>query len=281
VQDGPEAHLGLGAWVVLTGMSSTDLGQGFRDPRPRIRFVLVNTSHPGNIGAAARAMKTMGLRQLYLVNPKTPLNAEATARASGANDVLVAATVCHKLDEALGDCVLICGTSARSRHLPWPQLEPREAAREVARQAGCGAVAVVFGGEHSGLSNTELERCHFLVSIPTGEEYRSLNLAAAVQVIAYEILLAARVPMTGEGPHADYATAQEMEQLYAHLRKTLVSIGFLDPANPRHLMRRLKRLLVRARPDKVEVSILRGILTAAQRLVQPARALGDKGNDVE
>lgn len=235
-----------------------------------IRVVLIGTSHPGNVGATARAMKTMCLDQLYLVKPQRYPCAEATARASGANDLLDRARVCANLDDALADCGLVIGASARLRTLAWPQLDPRQAAehiREASRQA---PVAVLFGRENSGLTNEELERCHYLMHIPGNPEYNSLNLAAAVQVVAYEIMMAAlahdaAAPQTRVEEERDFASAAESEAFYAHLEQVLVEIGFLDPAQPRFLMRRLRRLFVRARLDKNEVNILRGILTAARQ----------------
>jgi TrmH family RNA methyltransferase len=248
-------------------------------PRPGVpagvRFVLVGTTHPGNIGGAARAMKTMGLRQLYLVAPKVYPSAEATAWASGADDVLATAAVCSDLDQALAGCVLVVGTSARSRRLPWPELEPRAAAEELVRVARAAPVAVVFGRERSGLSNEELDRCHFLVSIPTDQAYPSLNLAAAVQVLAYELLLAARGAPEAAGLVPKYAAAEDLERLYRHLEETLVALGFLDPENPRQLMRRLRRLFARARLEETEVAILRGILTAAGQGVRRRGSGGD------
>ncbi|NNG11712.1 MAG: tRNA (cytosine(32)/uridine(32)-2'-O)-methyltransferase TrmJ [Halobacteria archaeon] len=232
-----------------------------------IRVILLNTSHPGNIGAAARAMKTMGLEDLRLVNPKQFPHAEATARASGADDLLARAGVYTRLEEALQGCRLVIGASARARSIPCPILDPRECARQVRTESEHGPVAVLFGCERSGLSNAEMDRCHALVRIPASDAYSSLNLAAAVQVICYE-LFAAHV--TSEAPEGDADAdhgpvgADEMERFYEHLERTMVELGFLDPANPRQLMRRLRRLFNRARPDENEMNILRGILTAAQ-----------------
>ncbi|HWQ95415.1 MAG TPA: tRNA (cytosine(32)/uridine(32)-2'-O)-methyltransferase TrmJ [Gammaproteobacteria bacterium] len=231
-----------------------------------IHIVLVNTSHPGNIGACARAMKTMSLSGLYLVHPKVFPSAEATARASGADDLLAGAQVFETLDAALAGCGLVIGASARQRTIAWPELTPHECARQVIEQCARAPVALVFGREHSGLTNSELERCNALVRIPSNPDFSSLNIAAAVQILAYEIMLenlesAPEVPGDDAGP----ATAAEMEQLYTHLEQALTDIGFLDPANPRQLMRRLRRLFNRARLDKIEINILRGILTAAQR----------------
>ncbi|MEJ2687494.1 MAG: tRNA (cytosine(32)/uridine(32)-2'-O)-methyltransferase TrmJ [Gammaproteobacteria bacterium] len=232
-----------------------------------IRIVLVNTSHPGNIGAVARAMKTMCLEQLYLVGPKTYPSAEATARASGADDLLARARVCDTLDEALAGCSLVAGASARSRAIPWPLIDPRACAARLAARSASGPVALVFGREQSGLSNEELDRCQLLVQIPSNPEYGSLNLAAAVQVLAYELLQAHRDgPQDTDGASMEHppATVDELEGFYRHLERTLVSLEFLDPDNPRHLMRRLRRLYHRAALDRNEVNILRGILSAIE-----------------
>ncbi|NOX92619.1 MAG: tRNA (cytosine(32)/uridine(32)-2'-O)-methyltransferase TrmJ [Gammaproteobacteria bacterium] len=235
----------------------------------RVRVVLVDTSHAGNIGAAARAMKNMGLTRLYLVNPKQFPHADATARASGADDVLARVTVCTTLDEALVGCHLVMGASARLRNLSVPLLDPRQCAAKVLSEASGAGVecALVFGREHSGLTNDELGRCHHLVHIPTNPEYSSLNLAAAVQVLSYELRVATsseQVEVAGENAEA-LASADDMERFYVHLQQTLETIGFLDPKNPRIMMQRLRRLFNRARPDEVEMNILRGILTAAQK----------------
>lgn len=235
----------------------------------RVRIVLVETSHPGNIGAAARAMKVMGLSRLYLVRPKVFPHAEATARASGADDLLSGARVCGSLEEALSGSNLVLGASARLRALPWPLLDARAAAlHSVAAALGTQEVALVFGREHSGLSNEELEHCHYLLHIPTNADYSSLNLAAAVQVVSYEL----RMALLGEQPLAadagDYAGADELESFYGHLEQTLIDIGFLDPANPRQVMRRLRRLYNRARTERTELNILRGILTETGKRIR-------------
>ncbi len=235
---------------------------------PNIRIVLIGTTHPGNIGAVARAMKTMCLDHLYLVNPQRYPCAEATARASSANDLLARARVCTTLDEALGDCTLVIGASARLRAMTWPQLDPRQSAALLFKESQHTHVALIFGREHSGLTNEELDRCQYLMHIPGNPEYNSLNLAAAVQVAAYEIMMGSLViSETDPGfevEDMDYASGEETEAFYAHLEETLVDIDFLDPDNPRHLMRRLRRLFNRVRLDKNEVNILRGILTATR-----------------
>ncbi len=234
----------------------------------QIRIVLVETSHPGNIGAAARAMKTMCLERLLLVNPPEFPHTEASARASGATDILERAQVVANLDEALAGCVLVAGTSARQRALGPPALTPRECVHELMAVSAEQDVAVVFGRERIGLTNEETDRCHYLVHIPANPEYGSLNLAAAVQVIAYEFMLANTVLQ----PQADEtvsATSEELEGLYAHLEQAALESGFLDPANPKHLMRRLRNLLKRARPDHSEVNILRGLLSALQHNRHP------------
>jgi len=228
----------------------------------RTRVVLINTSHPGNIGAAARAMKNMGLDDLCLVDPRVFPSAAATARASGADDILAQATCVDNLDRAIGDCSLVIGASARGRALPVPMLDPRECASLVVQQTPGARAAIVFGRERSGLSNDELDRCHYLVQIPTAPAYPSLNLAAAVQVIAYELRMSSGCRTDAPSPASPAATAAQMQGFYAHLETTLQSIGFLDAGNPRQLMRRLRRLFGRAQPDANEVNILRGILTA-------------------
>ena len=242
---------------------------------PNIRIVLIGTTHPGNIGAAARAMKTMCLDQLYLVNPQRYPSAEATSRASTANDLLARARVCATLDEALCDCSLVIGASARLRAMAWPQLDPRQSAALLLKESQHAHVALIFGREHSGLTNDELDRCQYLMHIPGNPEYNSLNLAAAVQVMAYEIMMSSQGSLPSDvgidADDMDYASGAETEAFYAHLEETLVEIDFLDPENPRLLMRRLRRLFNRVRLDRNEVNILRGILTAARnrRRVSP------------
>ncbi|MEJ2554552.1 MAG: tRNA (cytosine(32)/uridine(32)-2'-O)-methyltransferase TrmJ [Gammaproteobacteria bacterium] len=230
-----------------------------------IRIVLVETTHPGNIGAAARAMKNMGLTRLCLVMPHRYPSHEATARAAGADDVLADARICDSLDQALEGCSLVFGASARSRSIPWPQLDPRQAAARTMRAAVAGEVALVFGREHAGLTNLELDRCNYLVSIPANPEFASLNVAAAVQILSYELRLAALEGTPATGAEEPLASAEERERFYRHLEQVLLDLEFLNPDNPKHLMRRLRRLFNRVELDCNEVNILRGILTAVER----------------
>lgn len=234
-----------------------------------IRIVLVETSHPGNIGAAARAMKTMGLSQLYLVNPNRYPSAEATARSSGAGDVLANAAVVESLPEALEGCIDVFGTSARLRSHRWPIVAPDGAAEQMVTRVEQGTIACVFGRENSGLSNDEMGYCRSLIHIPVNADYSSLNLASAVQIVAYELRqrfladnpeLASAEPelRQGESP----AAAEEVERFYVHLEQTLSDLNFLDPSNPRHLMSRMRRLFNRCQLSEVETRILRGVLTA-------------------
>jgi tRNA (cytidine32/uridine32-2'-O)-methyltransferase len=244
------------------------------------RIVLVGTTHPGNIGAAARAMHTMGLSRLYLVNPKNFPCAEATARASGADHLLAQAEICSSLRQAVAGCHLVFGLSARPRNIAWPSLEARDCGALAVAEAAAGEVAIVFGCEHSGLSNAELDHCHYLVHIPSNPEYRSLNLAAAVQVMAYEVRVAFLTSLTSLAnvpSDAPLASTDKVEGFFAHLEQALVEIGFLDPDNPRLLMRRLRRLFLRARLDSQEINILRGILTAAQGKARKLRKIQEAG----
>ena len=246
-----------------------------------IRVVLVNTSHPGNIGGAARAMKNMGLSQLVLVQPEDFPSGEAVARASGATDILDAALVVDTLEEALAGCSVVLGTSARDRRIPWPLLDPRECASTSLEHLGLGGqVALVFGREYAGLTNEELQRCHFHVHIPSDPEFGSLNLAAAVQVLTYEVRMAwlaqqgqptkmAKLETTAM-LNSQLVTVEELEAYFRHLEQTLIAIRFLDPEKPRHLMARLRRLYGRCAISRLEMNILRGILTETQKVVDGA-----------
>ena len=230
-----------------------------------ICIVLAGISHPGNIGSAARAMKTMGLEELRLAAPERFPATEATVMAAGADDVLANARVHPDVRSAVSDCGLVVGTTSRPRHLPWRVLEPREAAREIATAAAASRVAVLFGAERTGLSNDELEQCQVLIGIPTGPSYASLNVAMAVQVVAYEVLLARReAAEAGAAAGLPLASALEMERFYAHLEQVLEEIDFRDRTGEGHLMARLRRLFNRTVLDQNEVNILRGILTSVQ-----------------
>lgn len=240
-------------------------------PLARIRIVLSHPSHPGNIGAVARAMKTMGLTRLTLVAPRYFPHEEATARASGAADVLERATVCDTLEEALSGSVLVAGMTARRRDLAAPFHWAREGAAELlaGTQQGTREVALLFGNETAGLSNDELALCHLALMIPANPEYSSLNLGSAVQLMSYELRLAAGLPGAPPPSHGEDecvpATTDEVEGFHAHLERVSIASGFLDPANPRRLMPRLRRLFARARLEHEEVSILRGFLTAIEK----------------
>lgn len=227
-----------------------------------VRFVLFEPTHPGNIGAAARAIKTMGFDRLTLVNPASHADPEARARASGAIDVLEGATVAGTLAEAVGDCGMVIGASARHRRLGIAELDPRECARQVLDGSREKPAAIVFGPERAGLTNAELDLCQAIVYIPANPAYSSLNLAAAVQVIAWELRCAQGVSLDTPPPEAPPATVEDLELFYEHLQRVLLASGFLDPGNPRNLMRRLRRLFNRARLDRNELNILRGILAA-------------------
>jgi tRNA (cytidine32/uridine32-2'-O)-methyltransferase len=235
-----------------------------------IRIVLVRPSHPGNVGSAARALKTMGLDSLWLVAPERFPATEATVMAAGADDVLQRARVVPDVHTAVADCGLVVGTTARGRHLPWRIVEPREAALEVAAASQASEVAILFGNERAGLENDELQQCHTLLTIPTGPVYTSLNLAMAVQVVAYEVCLALRdragiaSGRVGDDGPVPLASATDMEKFYVHLEQVLNEVDFRDRTHSGHLMARLRRLFQRTVLDQNEMNILRGILTAVQ-----------------
>jgi tRNA (cytidine32/uridine32-2'-O)-methyltransferase len=229
-----------------------------------VRFVLFEPSHPGNMGAVARAIKTMGFSDLVFVNPAREIDGDARARSSGALDVLKAAEVCGSLEQAVAGCGMVVGASARRRRLAWPEMDPRELADVLTRARHTKPVAVVFGPERAGLKNSEMDLCNALVYIPSNPEYNSLNLAAAVQIVAYELRQAQRDDIKLEQAEAPPASAEDMERFYQHLESVLRQSGFLNPDNPRHLMRRLRRLFNRSRLDEREVNILRGILSALE-----------------
>ena len=236
------------------------------DPKllANIRIVLARTSHPGNIGASARAMKTMGLSELHLVQPYLFPNSQADAMAAGAGDVLAHANVCATLGQALDGCTLALGVSARRRDIVAEVLTPAESAIRLLTEAQAGSVALVFGNETNGLSNEELGQCQGLVTIAANPEYSSLNLAAAVQVLSYEVRQAWLAHPSWPAPDLDASSLEDIERLYVHLETTLSELEFLNPGSPSKLMLKLRRLFSRTRLEKEEVNILRGILTSAQ-----------------
>lgn len=231
----------------------------------RVRVVLSHTSHPGNIGAAARAMKTMGLSHLYLVKPKHFPHADARAFAAGAVDVLNNAVLCDSLDEALAGTVLAVAATARIRDLSHEVLTCRKACLRLVSETRRGDVALVFGTERTGLTVAEVNKCGLIATIPATATYMSLNLAQAVQVFAYETRIAAdAADDAAETKPVNLATHDEVEHFYGHLEQALYASGFLNPAQPGRLMQRMRRLFARSRLEKEEVNILRGILSAMQ-----------------
>lgn len=270
-----------------------------RDPSPwpAVKIVLIGTSHPGNIGATARAMQTMCLDGLHLVMPECdPYAGEARAMAAGADQVMAALQVHDTLESAIGDCQLILGCTARRRTVALPEISPRVAAADLIAAASARPVALLFGRERTGLENHELQQCHAAVHIPTNPEYGSLNLAAAVQVMAYELRLAAMgdaFPRSASQPadveearivpaahRRGIATHTEMEHFFGHLEQALVDIDFHKGRESRILMQRLRRLFLRAEPDSRELRILRGILGESQRMARIARqAMGEPADD--
>ncbi|KKO11553.1 RNA methyltransferase [Pseudohongiella sp.] len=275
-------------------MSKGKPSQSIAPDLSRVHVVLVNTSHPGNIGATARALKNMGIPNLRLVDPRDYPSDVAMWRAVSATDVLERAKVFPTLVEAVADCSMVIGASARSRRMPWPMLSPRQCARHVleeiqrATAEDSGQIALVFGREDTGLTNDELQQCHYHVQIPANEDYSSLNLAAAVMVVCYEVRVAmlehagetrlgADAPMYDPASEDEYwdvpkADGHQMELFYEHLEKALVAMDFHDPENPRLLMPRMRRLFGRIRPDSMEINILRGVLTYVEEHVRRANA---------
>lgn len=239
-----------------------------------VRIILVNTSHTGNIGSTARAMKTMGLSELYLVDPVSPPDGQASALAAGAGDVLANAKTVATLTEAVAGCGLVVGTSARSRTLSWPMLNPRQCGRKMVQEVAEYPVAIVFGRENNGLSNDELQQCHFHVCIPANPEYSSLNIAAAVQTLCYEVRMA-HLEKLGEldtafdepEPLENYPLTEDLDRFYVHLEKTLTATQFIIPQHPGMVMTKLRRLFNRARVESQELNILRGILSSIDKSV--------------
>jgi tRNA (cytidine32/uridine32-2'-O)-methyltransferase len=236
-----------------------------------VRIVLVDTSHPGNIGATARAMKTMGLADLALVRPRYFPSDEATARAAGADDILEAAHVCDVLAEAIADCGWVVGASARLRTVALPIVDPRECAAEIWRRLPENRVAILMGPEQSGLTNEDLARCQQLVHIPAAPGYSSLNLAMAVQVLCYELRMSAPGREASAGPQSDapLATAAELEGLHEHLERLLTESGFLHPEHQKQVKLKLRRIFHKATLDQNELNILRGMLTSLDPAKRP------------
>ena len=231
-----------------------------------IRIVLIATSHPGNIGSAARAMKTMGLSRLYLVSPQSYPDRRANDMAAGADDILANAVITASLPEALQGCQLVLGTSARPRDIALLGLSPAETAELIVKEAPGTEVAIIFGREHAGLTNEELLHCHYHIHIPTDAAFSSLNLAQAVQIMAYEIRMRGLLPVAQSSMREGdpIALADEVERLHQHLEEVLIEINFLSLSNPKRLQQRLRRLFNRAKLESMEVNILRGILTHVQ-----------------
>ncbi|QDF66728.1 tRNA (cytosine(32)/uridine(32)-2'-O)-methyltransferase TrmJ [Shewanella sp. SNU WT4] len=235
-----------------------------------IRVVLVGTSHPGNIGSVARAMKTMGLSSLYLAEPRVEPDGQSVALAAGASDILKHLVKVDSLSDGIKDCSLVIATSARNRTLDWPMLDPRQAGDKLATEARTGPVAIVFGRENHGLSNEELQMCNYHVCIPANPEYSSLNLAQAVQLICYETRVAHLAHLASESAPeapAEYPLADDQERFFVHLENTLLSTGFIVKNHPGQVMTKLRRLFTRARIEAHEMNILRGILTSIDKKV--------------
>ena len=232
-----------------------------------IDIVMVGTTHPGNIGAAARAMHNMCISNLVLVNPQCPIGEIAYARASGANVILDSLRKAGSLQEAVQRCILVVATSARDRSLPWPELSPGLVAKKIAELNGQSRVALVFGREHSGLTNEELQICHYTVNIPTNPDFSSLNVASAIQVMCYEIFkTVGNQPETRQTEIQECAvTSQQLEGFFRHLEQVMITTEFLDRENPGLLMQRLRRLYHRLEMSKNEVDILRGILSSVEK----------------
>jgi tRNA (cytidine32/uridine32-2'-O)-methyltransferase len=245
------------------------------NPLHNARVVLVHTSHPGNIGAVARAMKNMGLKQLYLVQPKLFPHERAGWRAASAGDILDNAVVVDTLEDAVADCGLVVGTSARGRRIPWPLVNPRVCAERVYPELTEHPVALVFGREDRGLTNEELQVCNLHVNIPASEDYTSLNLGMAVQVVTYELRMAHLSGALSTDDMQEWDTklakSEDIERLFVHLEETLIEMQFLKPSAPKQLMTRLRRLFNRTRMDDLEVQMMRGILSSSQQWVRKAK----------
>ncbi len=230
-----------------------------------IKIVFVNTTHPGNIGAAARAMKTMGLNRLSLVNPHNFPCAESTSLASGADDILANADIHDHFLDAIAGSNLVIGTSARLRSIPMPQLSPRQAAIRAFQESASSEVAIVFGRERYGLTNEEINACHYLLNIPSSPDYSSLNIAAALQIVAYELRLQELENTPIPELPIEQAPVERVEGFFEHLKEVLTVIKYIDPDQSNSMMTRIRRLFLKARLDDNEINILRGILSAVQK----------------
>ncbi|EGQ8444063.1 tRNA (cytosine(32)/uridine(32)-2'-O)-methyltransferase TrmJ [Vibrio cholerae] len=236
----------------------------------RVKVVLVGTTHSGNIGSAARAMKVMGLSQMVLVDPQCQVDAQAIALAAGASEIALNAQIYPTLEAAVADCGLVVGTSARSRTLEWPMLEPRECGEKLISEANQHSVAMVFGRERTGLTNDELQLCHYHVCVPANPEYSSLNLAMAVQLLSYEVRMAYLALQQSSQSctlQEEYPRHQELERFYAHLEQVIMQTEFISAQQPGQVMNKLRRMFTRARPEAQEINILRGILTSVQKSI--------------
>jgi tRNA (cytidine32/uridine32-2'-O)-methyltransferase len=235
-----------------------------------VKVVLVGTSHSGNIGSAARAMKVMGLTNLVLVDPQCEVDEQTMALAAGAGDIVENATVVGSLEEAVIDCGLVVGSSARSRTLDWPMLEARECGVQLAMESEKHPVALVFGRERTGLTNDELQKCQYHVCIPANPDYSSLNLAMAVQTLSYEVRMACleRQKQEYSQSEEDYPRHKELELFYQHLEKVITDTQFISRDKPNLVMNKMRRLFSRARPENQELNILRGILTSIEKSVK-------------
>ncbi|EJL6625388.1 tRNA (cytosine(32)/uridine(32)-2'-O)-methyltransferase TrmJ [Vibrio cholerae] len=236
----------------------------------RVKVVLVGTTHSGNIGSAARAMKVMGLSQMVLVDPQCQVDAQAIALAAGASEIALNAQIYPTLEAAVADCGLVVGTSARSRTLEWPMLEPRECGEKLISEANQHSVAMVFGRERTGLTNDELQLCHYHVCVSANPEYSSLNLAMAVQLLSYEVrmaYLALQQSSQSSTLQEEYPRHQELERFYAHLEQVIMQTEFISAQQPGQVMNKLRRMFTRARPEAQEINILRGILTSVQKSI--------------
>ncbi|NOE83911.1 tRNA (cytosine(32)/uridine(32)-2'-O)-methyltransferase TrmJ [Vibrio cholerae] len=236
----------------------------------RVKVVLVGTTHSGNIGSAARAMKVMGLSQMVLVDPQCQVDAQAIALAAGASEIALNAQIYPTLEAAVADCGLVVGTSARSRTLEWPMLEPGECGEKLISEANQHSVAMVFGRERTGLTNEELQLCQYHVCVPANPEYSSLNLAMAVQLLSYEVrmaYLAMQQSSQSSTLQEEYPRHQELERFYAHLEQVIMQTEFISAQQPGQVMNKLRRMFTRARPEAQEINILRGILTSVQKSI--------------